>query len=152
MYKTIVVGTDFSDTAAKAVEQAKTLAGLFSAKLHIVTAYRPTSTMASSSLEVMAYGGVELVQEAEGKLAEEIKARLARLSQDIQTSDVAVETHGSPGDPADMILDVAERSNADLIVVGNRGMSGVARFVLGSVSNKITHHAPCSVLVVHTAD
>jgi nucleotide-binding universal stress UspA family protein len=56
-----------------------------------------------------------------------------------------------PGDPADVLIDVAEETGADLIVVGNKGMTGAARFLLGSVPNKITHHAPCNVLVVRTS-
>ena len=58
--------------------------------------------------------------------------------------------HAREGDPADAILDVAEELGADLIVVGNKGMSGAKRFLLGSVPNKVSHHAPCSVLIVRT--
>ena len=54
------------------------------------------------------------------------------------------------GDPADAILDVAEQVNADLIVVGNKGMTGAKRFLLGSVPNKVSHHAPCSVIIIRT--
>ena len=54
------------------------------------------------------------------------------------------------GDAADAILDVAEEQAADLIVVGNKGMTGAKRFLLGSVPNKVSHHAPCSVLIVRT--
>ena len=61
-----------------------------------------------------------------------------------------VETFARQGDAADAILDVAEEQRADLIVVGNKGMTGAKRFLLGSVPNKISHHAPCSVLIVRT--
>ncbi|WP_309233282.1 universal stress protein [Conexibacter sp. W3-3-2] len=54
------------------------------------------------------------------------------------------------GEAADAILRIADEQGADLIVVGNKGMTGAARFLLGSVPNKITHHAPCNVLVVRT--
>ena len=54
------------------------------------------------------------------------------------------------GDPADAILDVAEERKADLIIVGNKGMTGAKRFLLGSVPNKVSHHAPCSVLIIRT--
>ncbi len=66
-----------------------------------------------------------------------------------------VETHPLNGDPADALLATAEQVHADLIVVGNRGMSGMKRFVLGSVPNKVSHHCPCSLLIVdtrHTSD
>ena len=63
---------------------------------------------------------------------------------------VEVETYAREGDPADAILDVAEEQNADLIVVGNKGMTGAKRFLLGSVPNKVSHHAPCSVMIIRT--
>ena len=56
----------------------------------------------------------------------------------------------APGRPADAILDVAEEKDADLIVVGNKGMTGAKRFLLGSVPNKVSHHAPCSVMIIRT--
>jgi nucleotide-binding universal stress UspA family protein len=62
-----------------------------------------------------------------------------------------VETVARQGDAADAILDVAEEQRSDLIVVGNKGMTGAKRFLLGSVPNKISHHAPCSVLIVRTS-
>ena len=62
-----------------------------------------------------------------------------------------VETFAREGDPADAILDVAEERGADLIVVGNKGMTGAKRFLLGSVPNKVSHHAPCSVLIIRTS-
>ncbi len=61
-----------------------------------------------------------------------------------------VETFARQGDAADAILDVAEEQRTDLIVVGNKGMTGAKRFLLGSVPNKVSHHAPCSVLIVRT--
>jgi nucleotide-binding universal stress UspA family protein len=61
-----------------------------------------------------------------------------------------VETFARQGDAADAIIDIAEEQGCDLIVVGNRGMTGAKRFLLGSVPNKISHHAPCSVLIVRT--
>ena len=54
------------------------------------------------------------------------------------------------GDSADAILDVAEEREADLIVVGNKGMTGAKRFLLGSVPNQVSHHAPCSVMIIRT--
>ena len=73
----------------------------------------------------------------------EREARAARASTD-------VETFARQGDAADAILDIAEEQRSDLIVVGNRGMTGAKRFLLGSVPNKVSHHAPCSVLIVRT--
>ena len=67
-----------------------------------------------------------------------------------RAAGVEVETFARQGDPADAILDVAEERNADLIIVGNKGMTGAKRFLLGSVPNKVSHHAPCSVLIIRT--
>ena len=63
---------------------------------------------------------------------------------------VSVNVYPRQGDPADAILDVAEEQEADLVVVGNKGMTGAKRFLLGSVPNKVSHHAPCSVLIIRT--
>ena len=65
-------------------------------------------------------------------------------------TDAKVEVHGVPGEAADAIVDVAAALGADLLVVGNRGMSGKRRFILGSVPNKVSHHAPCDILIVDT--
>lgn len=152
MYKSIVVGTDFSETAGQAVDQAAEIAKAFGATLHIVTAFRPamTSSIAASSLEAMAYGGTEFLQEAESKIADEVDATLDGMAKKLKADGVAVKTHGCAGDPADALVDIAESAKADLIVVGNKGMGSAKRFVLGNVPNKISHHAPCSVLIVHT--
>jgi len=63
---------------------------------------------------------------------------------------VEITRHALDGDPADAILGVAEETEADLIVVGNKGMTGARRFLLGSVPNKVSHHAPCSVYIART--
>ena len=65
---------------------------------------------------------------------------------------VKVKTVMREGEPADAIVDVAEEEKVGLIIVGNRGMTGAKRFLLGSVPNNVSHHAPCSVLIVHTTD
>ena len=74
------------------------------------------------------------------------------LSQAQETvgEGVEISVHARQGDPADAIIDVAEEVGADLIVVGNKGMTGARRFLLGSVPNKISHHAPCAVLIIRT--
>ncbi len=81
---------------------------------------------------------------------EDVDATLQQTAEDIRAKGVDVTIWARQGDPADAILDVAEEQGADLIVVGNRGMTGAKRFLLGSVPNKISHHAPCSVLIIRT--
>ena len=146
MFATIVVGTDGSETAREAVRQAVELARRLGARLDIVSAYEPVPA---------------------GRLREEgrrspatssgwsTRARTstrpcARRRRSREAAGVATETYARQGDPADAILDVAEERGADLVVVGNRGMTGAKRFLLGSVPNRVSHHAPCSVLIIRT--
>ena len=81
---------------------------------------------------------------------EDVESTLGGVSDLAAAAGVTVERHARQGDPADAILDVAEEIGADLIVVGNKGMTGAKRFLLGSVPNKVSHHAPCSVLIIRT--
>ena len=71
------------------------------------------------------------------------------VAQKCSTDGVKVEAHIAPGGAAEALIEVAEQQNADLIIVGNRGMKGKRR-LLGSVPNSIAHHAPCSVMIVST--
>jgi nucleotide-binding universal stress UspA family protein len=146
MYTTIVVGTDGSTTAAHAVRQATELAKALGAKLHVVHAFQPASATAAIGLG----GGADSlgVTEAIESLAREV---LQEAAEHVADEGVAVESHLQVGDPASALLDVAERVDADLLVVGNKGMSGARRFLLGSVPNKVSHHCPCSLLIVNTS-
>jgi nucleotide-binding universal stress UspA family protein len=80
-----------------------------------------------------------------GEVAETV---LARTADEVTSQGVEVETHAREGEPAKVILEVAQEQNADLIVVGARGLTGFERFLLGSVSSKLSHHASCSVMIV----
>jgi nucleotide-binding universal stress UspA family protein len=82
------------------------------------------------------------------ELREVAETVLARTVDKVTGEGIAVETHARDGDPAEAILEVAQEQQADLIVVGNRGLTGIERFLLGSVSSKLSHHAPCSVMIV----
>jgi nucleotide-binding universal stress UspA family protein len=73
---------------------------------------------------------------------------LARAELRFREAGFAVDKHAREGDPAQTIIDVADEHNADLIVVGARGTTGVRRFMLGSVAAKLSHHAPSSLLIV----
>ena len=86
--------------------------------------------------------------EADARL--EIFLRIGQSLAAVAEAGVDVETYARQGDPADAILDVAEEQGSDLIIVGNKGMTGAKRFLLGSVPNKVSHHAPCSVLIIRT--
>ena len=81
---------------------------------------------------------------------EDVEATLEAAGERARKSGVQAATYARQGDPADAVLDVAEEQKADLIVVGNKGMTGAKRFLLGSVPNKVSHHAPCSVMIIRT--
>ncbi|HYT80234.1 MAG TPA: universal stress protein, partial [Actinomycetota bacterium] len=126
-YRKLVVGTDGSVTATAARDAAIRLAKRFRAVLHVVCAYEPPRM--------------------NRQLAEDV----IRRSLDA-ASRQKVESSGEIGqaDPAEMILDAAERENADLIVVGNKGMGQATRFKLGSVPDRVAHFSPCDLLIVDT--
>jgi nucleotide-binding universal stress UspA family protein len=129
MYGRIVVGVAKTDSAKRAVDVASDLAERYGAELHLVMAFDRSGTALDSPPRKQAEAYLELL------------ASNAR---------VRVKLHAIPGDPADTVLLVANEVGADLVVVGNRGMHGAARRVLGSVPNSIAHGAPCSVLIADT--
>jgi nucleotide-binding universal stress UspA family protein len=149
MYTTIVVGTDGSDSAAVAVRQAAELAQAGGGTLHIVHAYQPMN-MGTVAMSAGSGGATIDVAGVNESIASNARTVCDR-SRSIVDAALTCETHAEPGDPCDALISVAEQVHADLIVVGNRGMTGMKRFVLGSVPNKISHHAPCSVLIVDTS-
>jgi nucleotide-binding universal stress UspA family protein len=146
VFRTIVVGTDGSETAAKAVDAAVELAQLSDAALEIVSAYEPVS---SQRLREEARQVPPDLQWMINRRAD-VDATLSHAAERARGAGVTPQTHARQGDPADAILDVAEELGADLIVVGNKGMTGAKRFLLGSVPNKVSHHAPCAVMIIRT--
>jgi nucleotide-binding universal stress UspA family protein len=149
MYQRIVVGTDGSDTAAIAVRQAIMLAKAGEGTLHIVHAFQDVSLSMAAMAEGAAGSAVNL-QALNSGLQENGNSVLAAAAKAAEAEGVATETHLVRSDPADALLSVAGAVNADLLVVGNRGMSGMKRFVLGSVPNRVSHHCPCNLLIVDT--
>jgi len=146
MFRSIVVGTDGSDTAGKAVQEAIDLAKSVGASVYVVSAYEPVP---QARLREEARQAPEDLQWMINP-REDVDSTLSDAADKVRESGLDVETFAREGDPADAILDVAEERDADLIVVGNKGMTGARRFLLGSVPNKVSHHAPCSVLIVRT--
>lgn len=121
-YGTVVVGTDGSATAGRAVARAVAVAASVGARLLVAhVGDRPSG-----------------------------RAVLDAVSAEHGRAGLALETHLLTGDPADALLGLAEAERADLVVVGNVGMTGAQRFLLGSVPNKVSHRASCDVLIVHT--
>ena len=148
-YKRILVGTDGSETATLAVRHAAQLAAAHDAELVIVTAfienphvereleYERSQAPADIQWAITSSG------EAEDKLA-------AARHDATEAGATKLRTRVEKGDPASMLIETAEELLCDVIVVGNKGMSGASRFLLGSVPNRVSHHAPCDVLIVRT--
>ncbi len=147
MFATILVGTDGSETATVAVSHAIELAGELRARLLVVSAYEPVSNVRLRRERIDTPHDLEWMVNPR----EDVLAVLDEAAESARSGGVGeVETFARQGDAADAILDVAEERGCDLIVVGNKGMTGAKRFLLGSVPNKVSHHAPCSVLIVRT--
>ena len=123
MYRKILVGTDGSKTAAKAVDRAVDLARSSGAALTILSAAR----------------------------ADKGERVVAAEADRHASAGVTIDTKVVDGEPVESLIDVAREGGYDLLVMGNRGMTGVTRFLrLGSVPSKVSHHLPCSLLIVKT--
>ncbi len=141
MISTVAVGTDGSATATEAVRLAAELARRFGASLVLVSAFqdseRPPMDRRTASPEV---------QWASSPLAR-VQEILTRTQEELQREGIDCRTRVEEGDPAEVLVRLAEQCEADVLVIGNRGMQ---RRVLGSVPNTVTHKAACSVIVVKT--
>ncbi len=159
MVRSIVVGTDGSEPAHEAVRQATDLASREGARLHLVTAYHApqilrerTTIWTNDPKGIIETGRTE----APGPHTETVDLRevaesvLKRAAGDALSKGVEVETHARKGHPAEVIIEVANQEHADLIVVGSRGLTGIKRYLLGSVSSKVSEHAPCNVMIVRS--
>jgi len=141
--ETIAVGTDGSATATKAVEFALDLAERYKAKLVFISSYRPVSESRLRQEQK------EAPQELQWSLnpAEDVEATLRDVEGLADESGLKWTSEAREGDPADVLVDLAEEHGADVLVIGNKGMH---RRVLGSVPNSVSHKANCSVMIVKT--
>jgi len=140
-YSNIVVGTDGSEPAWRAVTHALDLAKAMDATLHLVQAVpRPMVDAGMAGVAV----AVPSMQETVDTFKAFLDAQVEPLGHD------AISVHVREGSAVDVLIDVAEEVGADVIVVGSRGMTGAKRFVVGSVPNAVSHHAGCAVLIVKT--
>lgn len=143
MYKSMLVGTDGSETASEAVRVATEIAKVFGATLHIANVYSTIDTNPTKAADMsLAY----LADVEKGKEATKHGKALAAAAK---KAGVTAHVHVVTGSPGERIVDLANEHNIDLIVVGNKGMRGMKR-VLGSVPNYVAHHASCAVLIANT--
>ena len=146
MFHSIVVGTDGSSRSRTAVGVATELAKTHGAKLHLVRAFRPTlQTAALAAGDAM----MALAPTTDSEVQAQVQEDLERLAAEIERDGVAVQSYACPQSAPSAILSVAQHQEADLIIVGSKGMHG-ARRVLGSVPNSVAHQATCAVLIVPT--
>ncbi|GHG58256.1 hypothetical protein GCM10012320_31860 [Sinomonas cellulolyticus] len=135
----IVVGVDGSETAHHAALEARNLAVALGAPLHVVSAFDTDRT------EVIHSGSdTWIVSDADSTVA-----TAKKVAADLATPGLTITYGAARGKPAEAIIAEAERMGARMIVVGNRGMQGIGRF-LGSVANSVAHSAPCDVHIVKT--
>ena len=147
-YRNVVVGTDGSATAEKAVAHAAALAKTFGARLTIVTAYVHDKMKEARKSEPLPY---EMQWMAKDVNEAEARAKRGRaLAKKLGVADVKIVT--GTADPAMALIEAAEATGGDLIVTGNRGIQQATRAIKGNVPNKVSHHAPCDVLIVHTTE
>ena len=145
MYQTIVAGADGSDSAQAAVHQAAQLAALTGARLHLLTAVSSTAVgLGPDMIHSLPPSWVEANTDAARDILDTAAAEIRALGVDV-TTEIA------RGEPAEELLRACVAENADLLVVGDKGMHGPRRFLLGSVANRCAHHATCAVLVVPTS-
>jgi nucleotide-binding universal stress UspA family protein len=140
----IVVGTDGSDTAKEAVDEAVRIAKALEADVHVVSAFEPLR-------------GARVTGAPEGAAKvwaplpdDQVEAILSQAAAAIRLAGVNVTTHAVREDPADALLSVADKVGATMIVVGSKGMHGARRLALGNVPNQVSHKARCNVLIVAT--
>jgi nucleotide-binding universal stress UspA family protein len=133
---TVAVGTDGSETASEAVQQAAEFARRFDAKLVLLSAFTDGAPPADADEAQWAYSPKAQVREI-----------LSRTEAEMNEQGIDCATAIDEGDPAEVLVRLAAECGADMLVVGSKGMQ---RRVLGSVPNSVTHKAGCSVLVVKT--
>lgn len=162
-YSSVLVGTDGSPTATLAVKKVSSLAARVGMRLVIVCAYEPLSEQEMKQLRgdpqdpVAQWNSPKVAQgtpsEFRWRIADAVQAEdiLDRANEVASAAGVEADSRAIEGNPAETLLSVAEDEGLDLIAVGSVGMTGAKRFMLGNVPNRISHHAPTDVLILHTS-
>jgi nucleotide-binding universal stress UspA family protein len=147
MIARILLCTDGSEHALKAASVAAEMASKFAAELTVLSVYHaPPSVLPVAGIpEPNPYLAVETLQHMRDEFHNDAQEKTGRLLRD---AGVSFERSQEMGQPVQVITEVAEQINADLIVIGSRGLGGFQRLLMGSVSDAVIHHAHCAVLVV----
>lgn len=162
-YKKVLVGTDGSPTAMRALDVACDLGAQLGTEVLVVCAYEPPTERELAQMR--SDPGDPVAQWSAGKTTsgtpEEFRWRIAgtaqaedvleRASEHAGNRGVKAEVRAVKGSPAETLISVADEDNCDLVAIGNVGMAGAKRFMLGNVPNRISHHAPTDVLIIRTS-
>ena len=140
MISTVAVGTDGSATAEEAVREAAEIARRFGAKLVLLSAFQDSRGSPSGAAE-----DIELHWASNSSAR--VRSILDQIEADLGQNGIECDTLADDGDPAEVLVRLAEECGADLLVIGNKGMK---RRVLGSVPKSVTQNADCSVMVIKT--
>jgi nucleotide-binding universal stress UspA family protein len=148
-YQTVVVGTDGSESSLRAVERAAEVAAGARAQLVLVCVYDPVPARVQAVLsrQIADPRFDRVVGREAAEEALEAAARQAERAGASEATAVLAE-----GDPAQALLGAAGEHDADLVVVGNRGINTMSGRLLGSVPVDMAHRSPCNVLIVHTIE
>ncbi len=146
--KRILVALDYGDTRQNVFEQAMVLAQATQANLNLLNVLAPES---DNSLNFSPYSDQDWANYVDRY--REIKTvsfkLLEELADHAKAAGIKTELTQDVGSPGSVICKLAKKWDADLIIVGSHGRKGLSEMLLGSVSNYVVHHAPCSVMVVH---
>jgi nucleotide-binding universal stress UspA family protein len=145
-YQTVLVGTDGSESSYRAVDRAAKIAHDSGARLVIVCAYHPATKREVAAAEDVLRDDAYQVT---GSTPAEETLRTAGERASAQGAG-AIERAAVEGEPVKSLLSMLDKYQADLLVVGNRGLSTLAGRLLGSVPADVSRRAPCDVLIVHT--
>jgi nucleotide-binding universal stress UspA family protein len=138
MVTRVAVGTDGSATASEAVKAATEIARRFEAELILLGVFQDGDNASGPDDPELQWASSPSAR---------LREILERTENEVRGSGVACRTITDEGDPGEALVRLAESCEADVLVIGNKGMH---RRVLGSVPNTVTHRAPCSVFVVKT--
>ena len=162
-YRKILVGTDGSDTATRAVDMAAGLGKAMHIHTTVVCAYQPPSEqelnqMRADPNDVNALwhrdpSARDVPDEFRWRISAAAQAEdvLERVRDHTEALAADADVRAVEGHPADVLIKLAETEGYDLIAVGNVGMTGAKRFMLGNVPHRVSHHAPTDVLIFKTS-
>ena len=151
MLQNILVAIDGSESANKALNLAMDLADRFSAKLVILNVFSRVTASSVVSFPTITVGSFPAIME---EFSNELRFRHEKMLENVlkkakeKKPHLNISTRLVEGRPSDIIVETAKKENIGLIILGNRGLSSLKEFILGSVSDRVAHDAECSVLIV----